>query len=616
MQTRQISMPTMTNLFQPLVSILLSPLRGVHSLLNRAYTPFGVAHINVLLALVLSVITTILLTIWFWFGARESLLWWLPACLGAVFLNFLVVVPVVSLLTMTGARVLVFLIARWQSPVQRAQRLIDLKKAELADDCDDIAFASGLLTGPWIILCYWCRWNGRESSGCDTLTDRRDSYEELRSMLKLEKPGETALLTARRVDGKWTLTERKDEGSEPNSLAKSFAHLRFGNTADRLDQRDWKTFLPIADALTRQTCTNCQGITLTSGARHRFAITKLTSVKSSSARLDSKIAVSPDGTRLALLHLGRIQIFDLGESASHSHNQMRTMPSRSAALPGSTMQFSPHGEKLAYNDDRATVVWDTQTLKRLLEVPIRDSRLTSFAWLPDGRLLSILKGRPAQLGIYDFNSQTWEIVSSCGANLKPVGERVDLSPDGKIVAISSWGYAKTPVTFVTCQRLQLLNLEHRDNSEIVDMSQLEQDSNVRGSEFLGFDSSNRLIFSRVCNHGATVFSRKIEDTSEVPIATFPMLAPNNRRYQIDHRGNVFCAQISIQTRSTFERETHLELVSGQSQDDDQKFLLNQDISSGEGDYGPGLADFALFPNGAGFAAVIQKGANADVWIAG
>ncbi len=108
------------------------------------------------------------------------------------------------------------------------------------------------------------------------------------------------------------------------------------------------------------------------------------------------------------------------------------------------LMFSPDGKRLAswggeYEVSEGIAIWDAATGKELRRVPQPGTRLTAWAWLPDGRLTAVLKSRAKdEYSFFDLNA------ANVDSQLFPARDEGDdrrfaISPTGDLLAISKAG---------------------------------------------------------------------------------------------------------------------------------------------------------------------------------
>ncbi len=106
--------------------------------------------------------------------------------------------------------------------------------------------------------------------------------------------------------------------------------------------------------------------------------------------------------------------------------------------------FSPDGRRLAswggaYGVSEGIAIWEAATGKELRRVERPGAWLDAWAWMPDGRLIAVLKSRGGKNhALFDFSAAT---VEGQALPERDDGDdsRFAVSPSGRLLAVSSDG---------------------------------------------------------------------------------------------------------------------------------------------------------------------------------
>ncbi len=130
------------------------------------------------------------------------------------------------------------------------------------------------------------------------------------------------------------------------------------------------------------------------------------------------------------------------------------LPQRAAARLGSSrlrhggqigdVMFSPDGRRVAswggaYRVSEGIAIWEAETGKELRRVSQTGARLEAWAWIPDGRLIAVLKSRDSKHSLFDFSAATAAEGQALPERDDGDDSRFAVSPSGKLLAVSSDG---------------------------------------------------------------------------------------------------------------------------------------------------------------------------------
>lgn len=181
-------------------------------------------------------------------------------------------------------------------------------------------------------------------------------------------------------------------------------------------------------------------------------------------------------------------------------------PAYRVPIPVTAVAFSPDGSQLATSGYHEILLWDPQTGARLRRVTNVAERVYDIEYSPDGKLIAVAAGTPAQLGeVKLFDSSSGELL----ADLVRTGDAVfavAFSPDGKRLAAAGADRA-IRVFEVATRKQQLLIEDHADwvmdVAWLPDGSKLVSASRDKTSKVFDATSGDSLVTFN--GHGEPVF---------------------------------------------------------------------------------------------------------------
>ena len=147
-----------------------------------------------------------------------------------------------------------------------------------------------------------------------------------------------------------------------------------------------------------------------------------------------RIAVSPDGRRVAVVGCKRFQLLDvhtLGVVAAAAH--------RALSSGASALAFSPCGRAVVFTAGRVLFVWDAVAGRELHRVALGAGGVLDAAFTPDGRRL-VTAGKDGAARLWDaagWNCEhtfAWDAGPLRAAAVSPDGTRAAVAGDrGRVV---------------------------------------------------------------------------------------------------------------------------------------------------------------------------------------
>ena len=130
-------------------------------------------------------------------------------------------------------------------------------------------------------------------------------------------------------------------------------------------------------------------------------------------------------------------------------------------IPVTAIAYSPDGSELATSGYHEILIWSGRDGQRLARITNVAERVYSIQYSPDGKIIAVAAGTPAQLGeVKLFSAETRELI----ADLVRTGDAVfavSFSPDGKRLATAGADRA-IRVFNVATKKQQLLIEDHAD----------------------------------------------------------------------------------------------------------------------------------------------------------
>jgi hypothetical protein len=131
------------------------------------------------------------------------------------------------------------------------------------------------------------------------------------------------------------------------------------------------------------------------------------------------------------------------------------------AIPVTAVAFSPDGSQLATSGYHEFILWNAKDGRQLARVSNVAERVYGIQYSPDGKLIAVAAGTPAQLGeVKLFSAETGELVASLVRTSDSIFA-VAFSPDGKRLATAGADRA-IRVFDVATKKQQLLIEDHAD----------------------------------------------------------------------------------------------------------------------------------------------------------
>ena len=188
-------------------------------------------------------------------------------------------------------------------------------------------------------------------------------------------------------------------------------------------------------------------------------------------------------------------------------------------LPVTALAFNPDGDQLASSGYHEVLVWnaDGTLLRRISNVA---ERVYALQYSPDGTLIAVAAGTPAQLGeVKLFNAATGDLV----ADLARSGDAifaVAFSPDGKRVAAG--GADRAIKVFDVATRKQQLNIEDHadwvmDLAWLPDSSKLVSASRDKTAKVFDAKTGDSLVTFN--GHGEPVYGVAIAPDGKTAITS-------------------------------------------------------------------------------------------------
>lgn len=135
----------------------------------------------------------------------------------------------------------------------------------------------------------------------------------------------------------------------------------------------------------------------------------------------NRLAVSPDGTLLAVVGCKRFYLLDADTLAERDHESHRALSSGAFALA-----FSPDGRFLAYSAGRAMFVTDLRAGRECAVLYLPAKHFMDAAFSPDGRFL-FTASKEGTVRVY--STATWGLEKSFDWGVGPL-RAVAVAPDG------------------------------------------------------------------------------------------------------------------------------------------------------------------------------------------
>jgi len=130
-------------------------------------------------------------------------------------------------------------------------------------------------------------------------------------------------------------------------------------------------------------------------------------------------------------------------------------------IPVTAVAFSPDGSQLATSGYHEFILWSAKDGRRLARVSNVAERVYGIQYSPDGKLIAVAAGTPAQLGeVKLFSAESGELVASLVRTSDSIFA-VAFSPDGKRLATAGADRA-IRVFDVATKKQQLLIEDHAD----------------------------------------------------------------------------------------------------------------------------------------------------------
>jgi WD40 repeat protein len=130
-------------------------------------------------------------------------------------------------------------------------------------------------------------------------------------------------------------------------------------------------------------------------------------------------------------------------------------------IPVTAVAFSPDGNQLATSGYHEFILWNAKDGRQLTRITNIAERVYGIQFSPDGKLIAVAAGTPAQLGeVKLFNTETGDLVASLVRTADSIFA-VAFSPDGKRLAAAGADRA-IRVFDVATKKQQLLIEDHAD----------------------------------------------------------------------------------------------------------------------------------------------------------